>query len=498
MQGLTEIMSFSLSGTAGLTGVKQLNTAIFRTLLFVLVLPGFLNAVTIQKVSKIQAAGYVTFKANKSVPANTITWKATRYYMDESTNAVTYGTDTATAVGDLVQFNLQKTSGQYSFYKIFAYENGVADSITVQVFTAGVVQKYLYANATYSQYYIPVWIVLPTGYSSSSKFIMAMCGINRDASGIASYWVSFANTNNYVIVAPEFNSTNWSSDAYILGNMFTGSDGTGTLNAKTRWSFNIVEQMHKELYVNCGLSDSTYEMWGHSAGAQFVHRLAFFLPDNLITRYIAGNAGWYTCPDLTVTFPWGAYNTQLNLAQSDLVTYTNRKLVIMRGTADTVRDAALNTDAQSDAQGLNRYTRAAYFYNSGKTVNSSLSWKMVDVQGVGHDDQKMAVAGGKYILANPTSVNNEQRVVVEKFTIANYPNPFNPATQIVVSLPETSPVRITIYDLLGNQITTLYNDVLAAGNHNFTFNAAHLASGIYICRVQGEGYNATIKMQLIK
>ncbi len=491
-------MSFFLSGAAGLTGARSLTNTIYRTLFFVLILSAILNAATIQKIAKIQAAGLTTFKANKSVSTNTITWKATRYYMDETTNAVTYATDTATAVGDLVQFNLQKTNGQYSFYKVFAYENGVADSIILQVLTAGVVQKYLYANATYSQYYIPVWVVLPTGYSASSKFIMTMCGINRDASGIASYWVSFANTNNYVIAAPEFNSTNWSSDAYILGNMFTGSDGSGTLNPKARWSFNIVEQMHKELYVNCSLSDSTYELWGHSAGAQFVHRLAFFLPDNLITRYIAGNAGWYTCPDLTVAFPWGASNTQLNLAQADLVAYTNRKLVIMRGTADTVRDAALNVDPRSDAQGLNRYTRAGYFYNNGKTVNASLAWKMVDVVGVGHDDQKMAVAGGKYILSNPTSINTEHPVVVEKFALANYPNPFNPSTRIVLSLPETSPVKITVYDLLGNQVAALYNDILTAGNHQFTFNAAHLASGIYLCRVQSDIYNSTVKMQLIK
>ena len=120
------------------------------------------------------------------------------------------------------------------------------------------------------------------------------------------------------------------------------------------------------------------------------------------------------------------------------------------------------------------------------------------MQGVGHDDEKMALAGGKYILANPTAVSEDKPIVVEKFTIANYPNPFNPATQIAVSLPKASSIKITVYDILGNQITTLYNDVLSAGNHTFTFNAAHLSSGIYICRVQGDNYNASIKMQLIK
>ncbi len=357
-------------------------------------------AVTIAKIAKIQVAGTVVFQANKTFSYSVIGWKAVRYFIDETSGAVSYASDTSTASGDAAQFTLLKTSGKYSYYKIFAYEGNQTDSVVIQTLTAGIVQKYLYTNLSLSQYSVPVWVVLPTNYSYTSKFITTMCGINRDASNLASYWAPFANANNYIVAAPEFNATDWSSDDYILGNMFTGASGSGNLNPKDKWSFNIVEQIHRELFVSCGLADSMYELWGHSAGAQFVHRLACFLPDNLVSRYIAGNSGWYTCPDLSVAFPWGAQHNLLNLTSDNLITFTNQNLVIMRGTADTIRDGALNTEPNSDAQGLNRYTRAGFFYNKGVIANSNLKWKLIDVLNVGHSDQDMAVAGGNYILAN--------------------------------------------------------------------------------------------------
>jgi hypothetical protein len=465
-------------------------------LLFFLVSSGATRAASILNIARIQPAGALTVKAVKSFPSSIINWKVTRYLVDETSNAYSYPADTAKAIGDSAQFTLQKTTGQYSFYKIFAYEGLQVDSIILQTMIAGVVQKYLYTNLLLSQYSIPVWVVIPSGYSTSSKFVVTMCGINRDASNIATYWVPFANKNNYVIAAPEFSSKNWSSDAYILGNMFTGS---GNLNPREKWSFNIVEQIHRELFVNCGLKDSTYELWGHSAGGQFVHRLAFFLPDNLITRYIAGNPGWYTCPDLSVVYPWGAQNSQLNLVASDLIEFTKRNLVVMRGTADTVRDGALNTDPLSDAQGLNRYTRAGYFYNKGVTVNSNLIWKLVDVPNVGHEDQKMAIAGGNYILANPpTSVKDTKYLVPETFLFSNYPNPFNPSTKIVFTLKYPSRINLAVYNILGQQIICLAEGNFQPGHYSYEFNAGKLAGGVYLCRVTGKYINSTIKMVLLK
>ncbi|MFC2170888.1 arylsulfotransferase family protein [Calditrichota bacterium] len=77
----------------------------------------------------------------------------------------------------------------------------------------------------------------------------------------------------------------------------------------------------------------------------------------------------------------------------------------------------------------------------------------------------------------------------------NYPNPFNSRTNISVSLPHTSKIRIDVFDLLGKRVTTLYNGIMSAGEHQSSLNAENLASGTYFVRVQIPG--ETIRMQKI-
>lgn len=477
--------------------IKYKYSGIFLILLMTFVFNS-VKAVSIFKIAKIQAAGTITLKAGKTVQTDIIKWKAVPYYIDETSNVLTRSTDTVYTTGDNASFNLQKTSGKYSYYKIFAYEGSNSDSNEVQVFIPGVVQKYLYTNPAISKYSIPVWIVIPNKYSASSKYVMTMCGINRLASNIATYWVPFANTNNYIITAPEFNSKDWPSNDYILGKMFTGSFDSGSLNPKETWTFNIVQQIHKQLVSLCGLTDSTYELWGHSAGGQFVHRLAFFLPDENISRYIAANSGWYSCPDMNVAFPWGSKNSLLQLTNNDQVSFTQKRLVIMRGTADTIRDSELNIDPNSDAQGLNRYSRAAYFYNTGVKINSALKWSLVDVLNVGHEDQKMAVAGGNYIAANPIMAVKVYKEIAETFKICNYPNPFNPSTKITISLKKAEQVNLSVYNILGQLVKCIANQFMNSGEHTYEFNARDLSSGIYLCRATGENINSSLKIQLLK
>lgn len=65
----------------------------------------------------------------------------------------------------------------------------------------------------------------------------------------------------------------------------------------------------------------------------------------------------------------------------------------------------------------------------------------------------------------------------------NFPNPFNPVTEIGYQISEDRNVSLTIYDLLGNEIATLVNGFKNAGNHNVKFNAGELAGGIYFYRI---------------
>jgi photosystem II stability/assembly factor-like uncharacterized protein len=80
----------------------------------------------------------------------------------------------------------------------------------------------------------------------------------------------------------------------------------------------------------------------------------------------------------------------------------------------------------------------------------------------------------------------------------NYPNPFNPTTLIKFSLPEGTNVKLTIYDLLGNEIKILVDEFKPAGTYSEKFDGANLTSGIYIYRLQAGEYVSTKRMVLIK
>ncbi len=80
----------------------------------------------------------------------------------------------------------------------------------------------------------------------------------------------------------------------------------------------------------------------------------------------------------------------------------------------------------------------------------------------------------------------------------NYPNPFNPATSIKYSLPYETHVKLTIYDLLGNEIKTLVDENKPAGTYSAIFNGENLTSGVYIYRLQAGDFISTKRMVLIK
>jgi len=81
---------------------------------------------------------------------------------------------------------------------------------------------------------------------------------------------------------------------------------------------------------------------------------------------------------------------------------------------------------------------------------------------------------------------------------ANYPNPFNAVTTISYTLPELALVKIKIYNVLGQLVTTLVNEEKQAGTYSVQFDATQLASGIYYYRLTAENYAETRKLTLIK
>ena len=88
--------------------------------------------------------------------------------------------------------------------------------------------------------------------------------------------------------------------------------------------------------------------------------------------------------------------------------------------------------------------------------------------------------------------------IIEYYLTQNYPNPFNPTTKINFNLPVAGNVKLTVYNLLGQEIKTLVNGYNESGVYNYTFDAKELNSGIYIYKLESGNYSQTRKMTLVK
>jgi hypothetical protein len=97
------------------------------------------------------------------------------------------------------------------------------------------------------------------------------------------------------------------------------------------------------------------------------------------------------------------------------------------------------------------------------------------------------------------SVENISGVTPDNYSLSqNYPNPFNPSTTINFTIPNSEFVSLKIYNILGSEVATLVNENLSAGAYRFNFDAANLASGIYLYELNAGNFREIKKMNLLK
>jgi len=130
----------------------------------------------------------------------------------------------------------------------------------------------------------------------------------------------------------------------------------------------------------------------------------------------------------------------------------------------------------------------------------------------------VSVSGGNQLFTRPVSIGNEVALFITKGDIPtsipgnsssghpgsfhldqNYPNPFNPITNIKFSLAERSQVSLSVYDILGEKIRTLYHDeTLSSGDHELLFDGSLLETGVYLYRLNANSVSQTRKMVLLR
>ena len=111
---------------------------------------------------------------------------------------------------------------------------------------------------------------------------------------------------------------------------------------------------------------------------------------------------------------------------------------------------------------------------------------------------------GNFVELYPSGIQKLGNNVPEVYELnQNYPNPFNPTTKIKFSIPQIAAgtvqdVRITVFDILGKEVSVILNEKLQAGNYEVTFDGSNLSSGMYFYRIQAGNFVETKKFALVK
>jgi hypothetical protein len=142
-----------------------------------------------------------------------------------------------------------------------------------------------------------------------------------------------------------------------------------------------------------------------------------------------------------------------------------------------------DTYAADDGQTFDGAWSNYPFFESGVVIVSSISEGLFVLDPVG-----------------PAATDDAVIELPDDFTLlAAYPNPFNPSTTIRLEIDRPQHVRVTVYDVQGREVASLFNGfVEAASTREFTFDAKDLASGTYVVRASGEGATGSITVTLQK
>lgn len=240
---------------------------------------------------------------------------------------------------------------------------------------------------------IRVWYQLPDRVTGATPVVFVMHGRGRDADRYRDEWSGLAAEHGYILIVPEFDNDGFpGSRSYNHGN-FAGRNGEPI--PRERWSFSAIEPLFDEVLRLTGSEVDTYGIYGHSAGAQFVHRFALFTPEARYHRAISANAGSYAMPDLDTGYPFGLAGAPVT--EADLGIVLGKPLMVLLGTADNdPNHRSLPDDPAAQAQGPHRLARGQAFVAAGEAAAGRMGvpfgWQVSFVEGVGHKNGEMAVA----------------------------------------------------------------------------------------------------------
>jgi pimeloyl-ACP methyl ester carboxylesterase len=248
---------------------------------------------------------------------------------------------------------------------------------------------------------IRVWYHVPEGLDRDARVMFVMHGSGRTGRGYHEAWVPLAELYRFILFSPEFSRAFYPTNAhYRWGGMFATDDDPmdGEPVDESEWAFATVANLFDEVQRRFGITTPFYTIYGHSAGAQFVHRMLLFQPDPRIDVYLSANSGTYTMPSLDWDYPYGLDRGDPEWegrVDALLAEAFRRRLVLLIGAADTATAlSAPNMRPEAQAQGVHRFERAERFFGIARREAEQrghpFRWSFRVVPETAHSNEGMA------------------------------------------------------------------------------------------------------------
>ena len=228
---------------------------------------------------------------------------------------------------------------------------------------------------------IPVFISEPERIDDKTRLVIVMHGRKRNAETYRDQWIESSKTLNLLVVVPEFSEAAYPGVyGFNYGNVF---DQEGNQISQAEHTLSYIEPLAKHYLSKYSLNHK-WGIYGHGAGAHFVHRLVLHKPNLDYTLAIAANLGWYLTPQ-DISWPFGLKDS--GISEDNIAQAYRKYFLLLLGKSDL--STKPNTPYVASifdkvtAQGIHRLDRGRNFFKQSiakaRSMDIFLKWGMVEV-----------------------------------------------------------------------------------------------------------------------
>jgi poly(3-hydroxybutyrate) depolymerase len=234
---------------------------------------------------------------------------------------------------------------------------------------------------------IELYTYKPKGYTDG-PLIVVFHGMLRNADEYRDQARGMGDRFGALIVAPRIDAKRFPNEAYQQGGLFRD----GKAQPRERWTWSLVPKIVAEVRRREGRPDMPLYLIGHSAGGQFLSRLAAFVPTGA-RRIVVANPSSHLFPTRDLPFHYGFGKVPEELSNDEaLKRYLAQPVTIYLGTADRLNEY-LDRSSTARKQGANRYERGQNAFEKARKLAQEKGWKfgwrLVEAPKVGHDAKAM-------------------------------------------------------------------------------------------------------------